>query len=417
MKYVKLFESWLNEEDGASDEIKSFDKQQPRDWPVMKTTIKMLYSGPGGKLDGEVLASILGRANQESKSKKFDETAEINVISLGGTYGPSIDNDGNLMITGDRAITGQDRKEMQKMFKNIAKPDAVKDNLSTMKTLKAFAIGDNAVTRDEAAIVTKASRNSSMCLIVLPREIKDIINKPDSSVINMNVMVIFNEVAYATLMANLLAFIKDGLTDSQFFTEKDQYANVSAIFAGETAGSLIAFDKTIGGKRFITTKRTKEEPSDSNMKPRDGVYTIDTAGEIQYVGQILFEFDKAVLTEEAKKVLSSGALKSFIANAALDKAKSIKIVGHADGMGDAAYNKKLSEERAKSVLGYMDTLPWWKNGTEKMDVKTEGMGSSQPVKDDKKGTDPDASSLNRRVEFILDDKKPDYSNIKVEKKS
>ena len=49
-------------------------------------------------------------------------------------------------------------------------------------------------------------------------------------------------------------------------------------------------------------------------------------------------------------------------------------VGHADRIGSAAYNQKLSEKRAASVKDYLV-----KKGIPANRVYTEGKGSKQPV--------------------------------------
>jgi OOP family OmpA-OmpF porin len=124
-----------------------------------------------------------------------------------------------------------------------------------------------------------------------------------------------------------------------------------------------------------------------------------------YLGQIKFDFDKSSLKEDAKKTLEDKDLRIKLS----DAKQSIEIIGYTDGKGSDSYNQKLSEERAKSVLEYLKTLSWYK----KLDVvpTTKGMGSKNQLKDDNKGTDPINSSINRRVEFIIDGAKADYSQI------
>jgi outer membrane protein OmpA-like peptidoglycan-associated protein len=71
----------------------------------------------------------------------------------------------------------------------------------------------------------------------------------------------------------------------------------------------------------------------------------------------------------------------------------IDINGYTDSTGSEAYNQTLSEARARSVAGYLESqkvLP--------QRIVTRGMGESQPIATN---DTPEGRSLNRRVEIIL----------------
>ena len=83
----------------------------------------------------------------------------------------------------------------------------------------------------------------------------------------------------------------------------------------------------------------------------------------------LFDFNKATLRPEGKAKLDD----------VVGKAKQLNLeviiaVGHADRIGSAAYNQKLSEKRAASVKDYLVS-----KGIPANRVYTEGKGSKQPV--------------------------------------
>lgn len=83
----------------------------------------------------------------------------------------------------------------------------------------------------------------------------------------------------------------------------------------------------------------------------------------------LFDFNKSTLRPEGKAKLDEVAAK------ANDLVLEVVIaVGHADRIGSAAYNQKLSEKRAASVKDYMVS-----KGIPANRVYTEGKGSKQPV--------------------------------------
>jgi OOP family OmpA-OmpF porin len=65
---------------------------------------------------------------------------------------------------------------------------------------------------------------------------------------------------------------------------------------------------------------------------------------------VFFDFDKAELKEGGKTALEALA-KQIISNDA--NVGKVEIVGHTDYIGDAAYNQKLSERRAKAAANYL----------------------------------------------------------------
>lgn len=71
----------------------------------------------------------------------------------------------------------------------------------------------------------------------------------------------------------------------------------------------------------------------------------------------------------------------------------VLIVGHTDDEGDAAYNKDLSQRRAKAVRLRLVDLGM---GAERLE--TSGMGEEQPLVN---ATTPEARQRNRRIEFTV----------------
>jgi OOP family OmpA-OmpF porin len=86
----------------------------------------------------------------------------------------------------------------------------------------------------------------------------------------------------------------------------------------------------------------------------------------------LFEFNKAVLTPDARAKLDSEVV------AKLRDLKDVKFIivnGHADRLGSAQYNQKLSEKRAEAVRAYLVS-----KGLDASKVETLGFGKTLPVK-------------------------------------
>jgi outer membrane protein OmpA-like peptidoglycan-associated protein len=77
---------------------------------------------------------------------------------------------------------------------------------------------------------------------------------------------------------------------------------------------------------------------------------------------------------------------------------AITIEGHTDNVGNAAYNKKLSLKRAKSVRQYMID----KFGIDGKRIKTAGYGKDAPIANN---NTEEGRQKNRRVEAVVEVKK------------
>ncbi len=117
------------------------------------------------------------------------------------------------------------------------------------------------------------------------------------------------------------------------------------------------------------------------------VIFVDTTYAIDY--EVYFPFDSAELTPLAHKQLL--ALGQALASTELRPHRYL-IAGHTDGMGQAAYNKSLSERRASAVTAFL---------TESFPISPDrlisiGFGQERL----KLPADPRAA-INRRVEVML----------------
>ena len=102
---------------------------------------------------------------------------------------------------------------------------------------------------------------------------------------------------------------------------------------------------------------------------------------------ILFETGKSKIQNESLPIIDQ-----VYQLMKLDLTLKISVEGHTDNVGDAASNKKLSTDRAKSV---MDALIV--KGIDKTRLSYIGWGQEKPVADNR--TD-EGKSKNRRVEII-----------------
>ena len=106
---------------------------------------------------------------------------------------------------------------------------------------------------------------------------------------------------------------------------------------------------------------------------------------------VKFDFNAATLTPNAEIVLQD-----VIDTLAGQPSMTVQVAGHTDSKGLAAYNVRLSEERAVSVKEFLV-----ENGIDAGRLTAIGYGESQPIADN--GTE-DGREANRRVEFSVTSK-------------
>ncbi len=106
--------------------------------------------------------------------------------------------------------------------------------------------------------------------------------------------------------------------------------------------------------------------------------------------EVLFDFDKATIKKNYSKDIDHmvGVMKEH-------SDLNLTIEGHTDNVGKAAYNKKLSQQRADAVKNYMVK----KGGVDASRLKSVGYGQEKPVAPNKTKAD---RAKNRRVEAAVD---------------
>jgi OOP family OmpA-OmpF porin len=100
---------------------------------------------------------------------------------------------------------------------------------------------------------------------------------------------------------------------------------------------------------------------------------VPVAERVTLSADVLFAFDKAVLTEPGRKILDD-----LVAKAQSIALEVVIGIGHADRIGSAAYNQGLSVRRAVAVKSYFVA-----KGIPENRVYAEGKGETQPVTGDK----------------------------------
>ena len=101
-----------------------------------------------------------------------------------------------------------------------------------------------------------------------------------------------------------------------------------------------------------------------------------------------FEFNKSELLPGAH-----GLLDNLINTMKLHPEYKWEVDGYTDGVGSDAYNKRLSEQRAQSVVDYLVS-----QGVERNNLKIVGYGKGNPIATN---DTPEGRAKNRRVEIKL----------------
>jgi outer membrane protein OmpA-like peptidoglycan-associated protein len=130
-------------------------------------------------------------------------------------------------------------------------------------------------------------------------------------------------------------------------------------------------------------------PADGERKgcPDKAPLAVVTDCEVKITEQIHFEYNKAVIVPDSFPILN--AVVEILQN---NQKIKLEIQGHTDNRGTAAYNKKLSDRRAASVLNYLI-----EHGTDRSRLVSAGYGFERPIVPN----DTDSHrALNRRVQFV-----------------
>lgn len=120
----------------------------------------------------------------------------------------------------------------------------------------------------------------------------------------------------------------------------------------------------------------------------DAVAAVGTAERIVLDNSVLFGFDEAVLSAQARDALDD--LASRIAATAVSR---LEIEGHTDSQGSSAYNRDLSAQRAEAVRAYLGT----RDALQDVTLEIRAVGEAEPIasNDTQQGR-----RTNRRVEII-----------------
>jgi outer membrane protein OmpA-like peptidoglycan-associated protein len=140
----------------------------------------------------------------------------------------------------------------------------------------------------------------------------------------------------------------------------------------------------------------RADPLRSNGCPSKVFVAADA---IQITEKIFFDTGKATIKKESFDLLGqiAATLKRF------PGIKKVSIEGHTDNVGDADFNKTLSEQRAASVRTYLIETGEIDEGR----LEAKGFGKDKPIATGEEADTDEGRAKNRRVEFkILEQEMP-----------
>jgi outer membrane protein OmpA-like peptidoglycan-associated protein len=182
---------------------------------------------------------------------------------------------------------------------------------------------------------------------------------------------------------------------------KTQKGAVIGTAAGGTMGAVIGrvsgntalgaiIGAAVGGATgaVIGNQMDKQAEEIKKSVPDAKVERVGEGIIVEFNSKVLFGFDKSLISYGAKENLDKlyAVLKSY-------PDTDIELQGHTDSKGSESYNQVLSEKRAATVSGYLNS-----KGITSGRLTTKGFGEKAP----KYGNETaEGRSENRRVEFLI----------------
>lgn len=166
---------------------------------------------------------------------------------------------------------------------------------------------------------------------------------------------------------------------------------------GQERGERVAGDSANRAEIAATAAALRAELASlrtdlGTLRTEFGTRITAMEGQVSFAMPVHFEFDASSVRQQDEAALSKFA---EVAQAHY-KGALITVEGFADPAGGAAYNLKLSRNRADAVRDYLLT-----KGFDAGNIRTVGYGKSRLVRP---GAEKDApgAELNRRVTFVIE---------------
>lgn len=226
MKYLRLFEYWLNEET-------QFNKSKPRETPILKTLQKDLYSDKPRRTHFN-LRGILSRSLQKNKNK-FDINSDTVAIV----------EKMELVSVEDAKIVVKDENGEYKVKMN-AKKDAI---IKALNWIGAEISGEDLSKSCMVTVVSEAANSNPLfvgnredtistevgTLVFIPNKPK----KPEDLAINLSAVIVAQNKAKIVTLGQLCVYASTKFTDFSVLEDKNsgtKEALEKGILKGEGGG-------------------------------------------------------------------------------------------------------------------------------------------------------------------------------------
>jgi outer membrane protein OmpA-like peptidoglycan-associated protein len=170
----------------------------------------------------------------------------------------------------------------------------------------------------------------------------------------------------------------------------------AAVLIAFLAGPAAAAESNVRDLAF-TTQNLVFTTQNLVFQVEDLYRIVQTTTEVtlELPADVLFDFDKKDIRADAALALKE------VARILREQAKGpVRIEGHTDSKGAAAYNQTLSEQRANSVKQWLAE----KEGLAQMTFTIRGFGATRPTapNTNRDGSDnPEGRQMNRRVSLVF----------------
>jgi OmpA-OmpF porin, OOP family len=190
-----------------------------------------------------------------------------------------------------------------------------------------------------------------------------------------------------------VASIKPIVVKTDDFDLTPNIAKLSAAVNGTpiAAGATITFDLLFEtGDKIPAIKVASEQSAKLRLQSETAAISAEACetrfGVISTAGAIYFKTNSAELDSKSDPILQSVA---DIANRC--PAVKIEVTGHTDSIGDRDANQKLSEQRARAVMGFLV-----QRGVATARIAADGYGDTRPIAPNDSESN---RAKNRRIEF------------------
>ncbi len=182
-------------------------------------------------------------------------------------------------------------------------------------------------------------------------------------------------------------FVRKGLDEQRVALDAERTARTSGDAALQTDVTGLRTD--VNGLRTDLNALRNDLAS---LRTEFGTKITALEGQVAFAMPVHFQFDDA-----AVRAQDQAALEKFAQVAqAHYKGSTITVEGFADPAGSAAYNLRLSRERADAVRDFLVS-----KGMDGAVIRTVGYGKSRLVRPNA-SRDADGAELNRRVTFVVE---------------